>query len=334
MNLLITGGAGFIGSNLVHLAIERGHRVVTLDALTYAGSRDNLADLDSNPNHIFIKGDIRDQAMVEQTITSGFNSDTFDAVINSAAETHVDRSISGARLFADTNILGTATLLESARKHSIKRFVQVSTDEVYGSITGDGKFTRQSPYSPSSPYSSSKTGADLFALSFYHTYQYDVRITRCTNNYGQFQFPEKFIPTIITNALLGKKIPIYGDGLNIRDWIYVGDHSDGILTVLERGEAGSIYHFGGSNELTNIDLCSKIVQVLAQELNIAESQLRSLMTFVEDRPGHDRRYALDWSDSERELGWKPKTDWESGLLSTVRWYLNNRAWWEPKLKQI
>ncbi len=332
MNLLITGGAGFIGSNLVRLALERGHRVVTLDALTYAGSRENLADLDANPNHIFIKGDIRDETTVEQTIATGFNGNVFDAVINAAAETHVDRSILNATLFADTNVVGTATLLNSARRHSIKKFIQVSTDEVYGSITGSGKFTRQSPYNPSSPYSSSKTGADLFALSFYHTYQYDVCITRCTNNYGQFQFPEKFIPTIITNALLGKKIPLYGDGLNIRDWIYVGDHCDGILSVLEAGQAGSIYHFGGSNELTNIDLCSKILQILAPELSIDESQLRSLMTFVEDRPGHDRRYALDWTDSERELGWKPKTRWDSGLVDTVRWYLKNRAWWEPKLK--
>ncbi len=332
MNLLITGGAGFIGSNLVRLALERGHRVVTLDALTYAGSRENLADLDANPNHIFIKGDIRDETTVEQTIATGFNGDVFDAVINAAAETHVDRSILNATLFADTNVVGTATLLNSARRHSIKKFIQVSTDEVYGSITGSGKFTRQSPYNPSSPYSSSKTGADLFALSFYHTYQYDVCITRCTNNYGQFQFPEKFIPTIITNALLGKKIPLYGDGLNIRDWIYVGDHCDGILSVLEAGQAGSIYHFGGSHELTNIDLCSKILQILAPELSIDESQLRSLMTFVEDRPGHDRRYALDWTDSERELGWKPKTRWDSGLVDTVRWYLKNRAWWEPKLK--
>lgn len=330
MTLLITGGAGFIGSNLVRLALERGHEVVTLDALTYAGSEDNLNGL--NPDqHRFVRGNITNKETVEQVIRNGFHGRPFNAVINCAAETHVDRSLVVATPFADSNVLGTAVLLETARHFEIPIFLQVSTDEVYGSITGDGKFTRQSPFRPSSPYSASKAGADLFALSFVHSWNYDVRITRCTNNYGPYQFPEKFIPVIITNALLGKKIPVYGDGLNIRDWIFVRDHCEGILSVIDNGTAGSVYHFGGSNELTNIDLCTRILKSLATELGKDENELLPLITYVEDRPGHDRRYALDWNDSETEIGWKPSTSWEDGLRSTVRWYLDNKAWWENKL---
>jgi dTDP-glucose 4,6-dehydratase len=330
MTFLITGGAGFIGSNLVRLALERGHEVVTLDALTYAGSEENLSDL--NPEqHQFIKGNITNKELVESVIREGFHGRTFDAVINCAAETHVDRSLVVATPFADSNVLGTAVLLETARRFEVPLFLQVSTDEVYGSITGDGKFTRQSPFRPSSPYSASKAGADLFALSFVHSWNYDVRITRCTNNYGPYQFPEKFIPVIITNALLGKKIPVYGDGLNIRDWIFVRDHCDGILSVVKNGKAGVVYHFGGSNELTNIDLCTRILTSLAHELGKDEAEFLSLITYVEDRPGHDRRYALDWSDSETEIGWTPTTSWEQGLQNTVQWYLQNRNWWSTKL---
>ena len=330
MTLLITGGAGFIGSNLVRLALERGDEVVTLDALTYAGSQENLDGLTAD-QHQFVKGNIADKETVEQVIRNGFHGRRFDAVINCAAETHVDRSLVVATSFAESNVLGTAVLLETARRFEIPTFLQVSTDEVYGSITGDGKFTRQSPFRPSSPYSASKACADLFTLSFYHSWGYDVRITRCTNNYGPYQFPEKFIPVIITNALLGKKIPVYGDGLNIRDWIYVRDHCDGILKTLETGKAATVYHFGGSNEQTNIDLSKHICRLLAQEVGKNEEEFLSLITFVDDRPGHDRRYALDWSDSETELGWQPTTSWEEGLRTTIRWYLHNTGWWETKL---
>jgi len=330
MTLLITGGAGFIGSNLVRLALERGHEVVTLDALTYAGSEENLIGL--NPDqHRFIHGNITNKETVEQVIRDGFHGRPFNAVINCAAETHVDRSLIVAAPFADSNVLGTAVLLETSRHFEIPIFLQVSTDEVYGSITGDGKFTRRSPLHPSSPYSASKAGADLFALSFVHSWNYDVRITRCTNNYGPYQFPEKFIPVSITNALLGKKIPVYGDGLNIRDWIFVRDHCEGILSVIDNGKAGVVYHFGGSNELTNIDLCTRILKSLAHQLGKDEAEFLSLITYVEDRPGHDRRYALDWSDSEIEIGWTPTASWEQGLQSTVGWYLQHRNWWSSKL---
>ncbi len=320
MNLLITGGAGFIGSNLVHLAIERGHYVVTLDALTYAGSKEYLSDLETSKAHRFVHGDIRSKETVEAVLQAGFKGSPFDAVINCAAETHVDRSLIQAIPFADSNVLGTAVLLELSRAAGIPVFIQISTDEVYGSIEGSGSFTTASPLHPSSPYSSSKAGADLFALSFYNSWGYDVRITRCTNNYGPYQHPEKFIPTVITSILNNHSIPIYGDGKNVRDWIFVRDHCEGILAVLERGKAGAIYHFSASNERSNIDLAESLVTIVARKIGRDEADVRALLTYVTDRPGHDRRYSLDSSETRTELNWQPATSWEDGIEATVDWY--------------
>ncbi|MEP7236088.1 MAG: GDP-mannose 4,6-dehydratase, partial [Ignavibacteriota bacterium] len=261
-----------------------------------------------------------------------FGGNTFDVVINFAAETHVDRSIEAARIFSETNVLGTATMVEAARSADVPLFIQISTDEVYGSLGSSGKFERHSPLNPSSPYSSTKAAADLLALSFYHTWGYDVRITRCTNNYGAYQFPEKFIPTIITKALRGENIPVFGDGLQVRDWIFVDDHCEGIFDVIEKGKPGHVYLFGGSNEKTNLDLTRTVLKALAGVTNIPEENCLKLITHVTDRPGHDRRYAIDWSSSKHELGWQPKTTFDDGLEKTVGWYLQNREWWESLIK--
>ncbi len=331
MNLFITGGAGFIGSNFIRMAISRGHSVLNFDALTYAGRRENLSDLENKANYLFVKGNICDQMVVENAFAHTFGGKGFDVTINFAAESHVDRSIHAARIFSKTNVLGTATMLESARSASVPMFIQISTDEVYGSLGTSGKFERHSQLNPSSPYSSTKTGADLLALSFYHTWGYDVRITRCTNNYGAYQYPEKFIPTIITRALRGQSIPVFGDGMQVRDWIYVNDHCDGIFKVIERGKPAHIYLFGSSSEKTNLDLSYTILKVLADKSNAPESDFLKLITHVTDRPGHDRRYAMDWSSSKRELGWDPVTSFETGIEQTVDWYLQNRPWWEGLL---
>ncbi len=310
------------------MAINRGYNVLNYDALTYAGKRENLSDLEGKANYLFIKGNICDEDAVEKAFSNKFGGKAFDVVINFAAESHVDRSLHAARVFSETNVLGTATMLEAARSAEVPMFIQISTDEVYGSLGKTGMFQRNSPLKPSSPYSSTKTGADLLALSFYHTWGYDVRITRCTNNYGAYQFPEKFIPTIITRALRGESIPVFGDGLQVRDWIFVNDHCDGIFKVIEQGKPAGVYLFGGSSEKTNLDLSRTILKALAKKSNVPEENFLKLLTHVTDRPGHDRRYAMDWSSSKDELGWEPQTSFETGIEQTVDWYLTNQNWWQ------
>lgn len=318
MDVLVTGGCGFIGSNLVHhLRRERpGWRVVTLDALTYAGNLENLASLENDPNHLFVRGDIRDGARVEQL----FAEHRFAGVFHLAAESHVDRSILGPELFLQTNVIGTQVLLEAARRHAVERFLMVSTDEVYGSLGPTGAFTEASPLQPSSPYSASKASADLLSLAYHHTYGLDVVVTRCSNNYGRFQFPEKLIPLMITHALGDQPLPVYGDGGNVRDWLHVEDHCAALLAAFERGRAGEVYNVGGGAERRNLELVKAILALLGKP--------ESLIRFVTDRPGHDRRYAIDSSKLRAELRWTPAHDFERGLAETVRWYLDNRSWWE------
>ena len=329
MNLLVTGGAGFIGANFAHYAARYGHRVLVYDLLTYAGNPKNIEGI----TH-FVRGDIRDSVALDHVFESGIDGAEFDAVINFAAESHVDRSISMALPFVESNVLGAVTLLESARRNGVERFIQISTDEVYGSIDGVGKFTRQSPLKPSSAYSASKAAADHLLLSFHHTHGYDVRVTRCTNNYGRFQHPEKFIPTILTNALAGTPIPIFGNGSQVRDWIFVEDHCSGILAVLDHGKSGGIYHFGGpgieGNEvgISNTELVHLLLRMLSQALDRDTSEFTPLIRNVTDRPGHDSRYALDWSESNHELGWEPKMKLEDGLRETIHWWLTHSNWWE------
>lgn len=324
MTIFVAGGAGFIGANFAHLAEEKGHEVVIYDALTYAGNPKNIEGVGR-----FVKGDICDASALGNVL----RSQRFDAIVNFAAESHVDRSIADSLPFVNTNVVGAVTLLEEARKVNVPVFVQVSTDEVYGSIEGTGKFTLSSPLRPSSPYSASKAAADLLLLSYYHTHGLDVRITRCTNNYGRFQHSEKFIPTVLHSALAGMPIPVYGDGRQVRDWIFVDDHCEGIFDVLERGTAGSVYHFGGpatdvgAIEISNIELLHILLRILSQQTGRQLSELESLITHVSDRPGHDRRYALDWSVSEQTLGWRPKAPLEHGLGQTVMWWLANQNWW-------
>lgn len=328
MNLLVTGGCGFIGTNFVRLAVLRGHNVINIDVLSYAGRRENLDDLAPTNAYGFIHGDICDEDLVVRVMRQGWNGAPFDAIINFAAESHVDRSIYAARTFVTTNVLGVATLLEAARNAEIPMFVQISTDEVYGSIEGKGSFKVDSPLSPSSPYSASKASGDLLALSFFRTWGYDVRITRCTNNYGPYQYPEKFIPTIITSALRGNKIPLYGDGEHVRNWLFVEDHCEGIFRTLEQGKAGETYLFGGETEMENKKLIHEVLDVLAEESGGDVEQYLSLIEHVTDRPGHDRRYSLDAKASKKVLGWAPTTSFKVGLRATVRWYLGNRTWWE------
>lgn len=329
MNLLITGGAGFIGANFAHFVSERGHKVLIYDLLTYAGNPKNVASF----THL-VKGDIRNPNALDLILREGIDGNPFDTVVNFAAESHVDRSISLALPFVETNVLGAVTVLEAARRNGIVRFIQISTDEVYGSIEGTGMFTRSSCLKPSSAYSASKAAADHLLLSYHHTHGFDVRITRCTNNYGRFQHPEKFIPMIISNALLGQPISIFGDGRQVRDWIFVDDHCAGILAVLERGNAGGIYHFAGpgieANEvgISNFELTHLVLRILAEESGRELSEFTSLIRYVADRPGHDRRYALDWTESEIELRWQPKIRLEEGLRKTIRWSLTNLNWWK------
>ncbi|MFI5202353.1 MAG: dTDP-glucose 4,6-dehydratase, partial [Candidatus Kapaibacterium sp.] len=293
MNLLITGGAGFIGANFAHYASRQGHQILIYDLLTYAGNPKNVASF----THL-VKGDIRNPNALDIVLHEGIDGNPFDAVINFAAESHVDRSISMAIPFVETNVLGAVTALEAARRNGVARFIQISTDEVYGSIEGTGKFTRSSHLNPSSAYSASKAAADHLLLSYHHTHDFDIRVTRCTNNYGRFQHPEKFIPMIISSALAGQPIPIFGDGRQVRDWIFVEDHCAGILAVLERGKPGSIYHFAGpgieTNEvgISNIELVHLALRILAEKSGRKLSEFTSLIRNVADRPGHDRRYAL------------------------------------------
>jgi dTDP-glucose 4,6-dehydratase len=317
-NVLVTGGAGFIGSNYInHILNDRDdYNIVNLDKLTYAGNLENLSECESRKNYHFIKGDITNSELVEYL----FRKYDIKYVINFAAESHVDRSILGSEVFFRTNVMGTNTLLEMARKYEAEKFLQVSTDEVYGSLGKDGLFTESTPLSPNSPYSASKASADVMALSFFHTYGLPVVITRCSNNYGPYQFPEKLIPLMLINTLNNKKLPVYGDGLNVRDWIYVIDHNRAVDLVLEKGKPGEVYNIGASNEMKNID----IVKLILKYLNKTEE----LIHYVKDRPGHDRRYAIDARKIETDLGWKPEYTFEKAIQHTIDWYIENKNWWE------
>jgi dTDP-glucose 4,6-dehydratase len=317
-NILVTGGAGFIGSNYInHILAERDeYNIVNLDNLTYAGNLENLKPSENKKNYTFIKGDISNSELVSYL----FNKYKIKYVINFAAESHVDRSILGSEIFYRTNVIGTNVLLEIARRNEIEKFVQISTDEVYGSLGPAGLFTEDTPISPNSPYSSSKAAADMMALAFYQTYKLPVVVTRCSNNYGPLQFPEKLIPLMIINALNGKKLPVYGDGMYVRDWIYVIDHNKAIDLVLEKGRIGEVYNIGASNEMPNI----KIIKLILNYLNKSED----LIQYVKDRPGHDRRYAIDSSKIQNELEWKPSYTFEKAITETIDWYIENKTWWE------
>ena len=317
MNILVTGGAGFIGANYVRQVLDAGgDRIVNLDALTYAGNLENLAGYDENPDYRFVRGDIRDRDLLDAL----FAEERIEAVVNFAAESHVDRSIDGPREFLEANIMGTQCLLEAARQAGVARFLQVSTDEVYGSLGAEGLFTEASPIQPNSHYAASKAAADLVCRAYFHTYGFPVLITRCSNNYGPYQFPEKLIPLIIANALEDRPLPVYGDGRNVRDWLYVADHCSAIDTVLRRGTPGEVYNIGGCNEMENIAIIRRLLGLLEKD--------ESLITYVTDRPGHDRRYAIDASKIERDLGWTPAHRFDDGIAATVAWYLDNRSWWE------
>lgn len=313
--VLVTGGAGFIGSNFLHYMIRKypDYLFINLDCLTYAGNLENLKPFEDSENYIFVRGDITDRKLVYQLV-----SDDIDLIINFAAESHVDRSITTPDIFVRTNILGTQTLLEAAKEFQVDKFIQISTDEVYGSLGREGRFSEETPLAPNSPYSASKASADLLVRAFYRTYQIPINITRCSNNYGPYQFPEKFIPLFITNALEERELPLYGDGLHIRDWIHVIDHCRAIDLVLHLGEDGEVYNIGANQEMTNLEVTKSILKTL--------NKPQSLIKFVKDRPGHDRRYAID-STKIRDLGWQPRFSFEEGIKKTVRWYLTHRDWW-------
>lgn len=314
--ILITGGCGFIGSNFVRYLLSNSpHSVVNIDKLTYAGNLENLKDLEGDPRYTFVRGDISAREDLEKVFERGF-----DAVINFAAESHVDRSIISPDDFINTNIHGTYLLLEQVRKRDIRRFLQVSTDEVYGSLGATGKFREETPLAPNSPYSASKASADMLALAYHKTFGVPVMITRCSNNYGPYQFPEKLIPLLISNALDGIELPIYGDGLNIRDWIHVKDHCAAIALVLEKGKAGNVYNVGAENEKTNLEIVQLILEALGKSPD--------LIRYVKDRPGHDRRYAIDNAKIRNELGFEVSVPFKTGMEETVRWYVENRSWWE------
>ena len=334
MRLLITGGAGFIGSAVVRLAVARGHEVINLDALTYAACLDNVASVADDPRYAFEHADIRDRATLDRI----FAVHQPDAVMHLAAESHVDRSIDGPEDFIETNITGTYNMLEAARSFWIAqgkpahfRFHHISTDEVFGSLPADPavKFTEDTPYDPRSPYSASKAASDHLVRAWHETYGLPVVLTNCSNNYGPYHFPEKLVPVIILNALAGKPLPIYGDGSNIRDWLYVEDHADALLLVLEKGALGRSYNIGGENERTNLELVRTLCEILDVLRPKPEGAYSDQITFVTDRPGHDARYAIDPSRICAELGWRPSVTVEEGLRRTVRWYLENEAWWRP-----
>jgi dTDP-glucose 4,6-dehydratase len=318
-NILVTGGAGFIGSNFVKYILKKyEYKIFNYDKLTYAGNLENLTDIENNPKYKFIKGDICDLDFVLKSL----KENEIDTIVNFAAESHVDRSILGSRVFVETNVLGTQTLLDAFKELKLEKYLQVSTDEVYGSLPEDKKelkFTEQTPITTNSPYSASKASADLLTYSYFHTHKMPVLITRCSNNYGPYQFPEKLIPLMIAKALDGEKLPVYGDGKNVRDWLYVEDHCSAICEVLHKGNTGEVYNIGGNNEWYNID----IVKLLLKKLKKGEDQI----LYVKDRPGHDRRYAIDSSKIQNELGWKPAYDFEHGIESTIDWYIKNENWW-------
>lgn len=335
MKLLVTGGAGFIGSAVVRLAIRRGHDVVNVDALTYAANPANVAEAAESPGYVFEHADIRDPAALERI----FTEHEPDAVMHLAAESHVDRSIDGPGAFVETNVLGTFHLLEAARTYWVRqgrpsgfRFHHISTDEVFGSLGESGRFTETTPYDPRSPYSASKAGSDHLVRAWHETYGLPVVLTNCSNNYGPYHFPEKLVPVAILKALAGEPIPVYGDGGNVRDWLFVEDHADALLLVLTRGAIGRSYNIGGENEARNIDLVQTICAHM-DDLHPEGAPHADLITFVPDRPGHDRRYAIDPSRIRNELGWRPSVTVEEGLRRTVAWYLENRDWWEPLLRR-
>lgn len=329
MKILVTGGAGFIGSAVVRLAVARGHSVVNLDALTYAACLDNVASVADHPGYAFEKADIRDGEALREILANH----TPDAIMHLAAESHVDRSIDGPGAFIDTNVTGTYTLLQAARgfwegqgRPEGFRFHHISTDEVYGSLGATGLFTEDTTYAPNSPYSASKAASDHLVRAWGETYGLPVVITNCSNNYGPYHFPEKLIPVVILNALAGRDIPVYGQGLNVRDWLYVEDHADALLTVLSKGQTGRVYNIGGDNEARNIDLVEMLCAIL-DRLRPEGAPHARLITFVSDRPGHDLRYAIDATRIREELGWRPSVTLEEGLERTVRWYLENEDWW-------
>ncbi|MEY8764345.1 MULTISPECIES: dTDP-glucose 4,6-dehydratase [Clostridium] len=330
--ILVTGGAGFIGSNFIRFMLDKYpyYRIINIDMLTYAGNLNNLKDVSDNPNYVFVKADIRDRAKIDEI----FSSYDIDNVVNFAAESHVDRSIVEPEIFLTTNILGTQVMLDTAKKYwSVNscdkynkeykpeaKFLQVSTDEVYGTLGSKGMFTEATPLMPNSPYSASKAGADMMVRAYYKTFGMPVNITRCSNNYGPYQFPEKLIPLMINNCFRGKDLPVYGDGMQIRDWLHVSDHCSAIDTVLHKGAVGQVYNVGGNNERTNIDIIKLIIETIGKS--------EKLIKYVKDRPGHDRRYAIDSSKIRTQLGWKPKYTFEQGMEETISWYLKNTKWVE------
>lgn len=314
--ILVTGGAGFIGNCFIRHMLQKysNYKIINLDALTYAGNLENLYDVKDNPNYEFVNGDICDKDLVTQ-IVSGV-----DMIVNFAAETHVDRSITGPEIFIETNVKGTMTLLQAAKEFNIERYLQVSTDEVYGTLGDTGYFTETTPLAPNSPYSASKAGADMLVRAYYETYKVPTLITRCSNNYGPYQYPEKLIPFFISRLLRGEKVPVYGDGLNVRDWLYVYDHCAAIDAVLHKGRVGEVYNIGGHNEKTNLEITHLILDAMNKD--------ESSIAYVQDRLGHDRRYAISNDKITSELGWKPSVTFEEGILLTIDWYLNNKSWME------
>jgi len=317
MKILVTGGAGFIGSNFIHFLLQSGkdYQVVNLDKLTYAGNLENLSDLSQSPNYEFVRGDICDGKLMDRLLGDGI-----EGVVNFAAESHVDRSLYEPDVFIQTNVVGIQILLHAALRHKVKKFVQVSTDEVYGSLgPQDPCFREDHHLAPNSPYSASKAAGDLLARSYFMTYGFPVVVTRCSNNYGAYQFPEKLIPLFVTNALENKPLPVYGDGLNVRDWIHVEDHCRALEMVLEKGIPGEFYNIGGEGERTNLEITQAILRILRKP--------ESMIQYVTDRPGHDRRYAIDFSKIQKEIGWKPNYSLEEGLKQTVHWYIDHEDWW-------
>ncbi|MCK6472636.1 MAG: dTDP-glucose 4,6-dehydratase [Planctomycetes bacterium] len=323
MKLLVTGGAGFIGSSFVRLALKDGHAVTVLDALTYCGNLANLDPVKSHAKYRFVKGDVRDGKLADELLANKEHGAPFDCLVHFAAESHVDRSILDASPFISTNIAGTQVLLDAARRHVAAggklRYLQVSTDEVYGSADDGKPFTESTPIKPNSPYAASKASADLLVRAYHHTYKLDTVITRCSNNYGPYQFPEKLIPLFTTNLFEGRKVPVYGDGMQVRDWIHCDDHSRGVLAVLAKGKSGEVYNLGGGNPMPNLEITKRLIKATGRD--------ESSIEYVKDRPGHDRVYLIDHTKVTRELGWEPQVPFGEGLAATVQWYRDNEAWW-------
>lgn len=316
MKILVTGGAGFIGSNFIHYMLNKypDYKITNLDALTYAGNLENLKETERNQNYNFVKGSITDKDLVNKLVKEA------DMIVHFAAESHVDRSIMDPEIFLKTNVLGTHTLLEAAKNNGNKRFHHVSTDEVFGSLTlEDPAFNEKTPYDPRSPYSASKAASDHLVRAYFHTYNLPITISNCSNNFGPYLFPEKFISLFVTNLIEGKKVPLYGDGMNVRDWLYVEDHCSAIDAIIHKGEIGETYCVGGNSEKTNKEITYKILELMGRD--------ESSIEFVKDRPGHDRRYAIDFSKIKKELGWEPKMSFEEGLIKTINWYKDNEDWW-------